>query len=131
MLNTDEVGGVPLLAEFGDDQVEITSDEEGYFSAELANTGKTGWLNVSVTAIEDETVAADCPTFVPDPNAQFATISDIDDTAIGVNGVRIIVACSVASSWIKELCKVQTGVKICMRGWLPPFYDPSITVEQI
>ena len=56
---------------------------------------------------------------------------DIDDTAIGVNGVRIIVACSVASSWIKELCKVQTGVKICMRGWLPPFYDPSITVEQI
>lgn len=74
---TDEVGGVTLGAQ----GVQAVSDEEGYFTLMLPRDEREGWISVEVT-IEGQDTTTSCPVLIADDAAQFAVISDIDDTML-------------------------------------------------
>lgn len=76
MLNlflTDEVADVTVTC--GD--YTAVSDEEGYFTILVPRNGESGWVDLAVSAGD---VTAICPVFVPQDDAEFGVISDIDDT---------------------------------------------------
>ncbi|MEJ6396433.1 App1 family protein [Yoonia sp. 208BN28-4] len=70
---TDEVADVTVTA--GD--YSAVSDEEGYFTILIPRKLQTGLVEVEVTTGDTTTV---CPVIVPDSEAKFGVISDIDDT---------------------------------------------------
>lgn len=70
---TDEVADV--MIRHGDYSVQ--SDEEGYFTLLVPRDDRTGWVDVTVEA---GPLTATCPVLIPDPDAEFGVISDIDDT---------------------------------------------------
>lgn len=72
---TDEVADVLVTAPaFG---VSGRTDEEGYFNLTLAGTFAPGWHDV---VVDVEGTTAIVPVHVPDPDADFLVISDVDDT---------------------------------------------------
>lgn len=73
MFLTDEVADVTVQAS----GVTARSDAEGYFTLMVPRNAQTGWVAVRVTAGE---VTGFCPVFVAGGDADFAVISDIDDT---------------------------------------------------
>ncbi len=73
MFLTDEVADVAVCA----GGVEGRSDEEGYFTLLLPRGAECGWVDVTVTAGDIEAI---CPVRVTGPGADFAVISDVDDT---------------------------------------------------
>lgn len=75
------------LVRAGEDGVEVVTDVEGYFVAELPADGRTGWIDVPLellgpTAPGQQTVRASAPVLVPEQDAEFGIISDLDDTVI-------------------------------------------------
>ncbi|QUJ76238.1 DUF2183 domain-containing protein [Sulfitobacter albidus] len=74
---TDEVAAVEVEAV----GVRGMSDEEGYFTLRVPLQPQPGWVEVPVriTGGEDHTV---CPALIPDPQASFGVLSDIDDTVL-------------------------------------------------
>lgn len=72
---TDEIAGVRVVS--GD--VETTSDEEGYFTLILPQSLPPGWHDIAAQA---EGVTARLPVQVPDPEAPYGVISDVDDTML-------------------------------------------------
>jgi phosphatidate phosphatase APP1 len=74
---TDEVAGVQVEA-MG---VKGMTDEEGYFTLRIPRSHASGWQDVIVT-LSDQQVEADCSVLVPQANARFGVISDIDDTML-------------------------------------------------
>lgn len=85
-----EIAGVPLRVTYGDDQVDIITDEEGYFRAELPLSPPlqfSGWFeaNVAITtpgAYGKDEVSNLVPVLIPPKSANFGVISDIDDTVV-------------------------------------------------
>ena len=74
---TDEVAAVKVTA----GQVSALTDEEGYFTLLVPRNHDSGWASIDVH-VADEAVAKPCPVLVPDPDAAFGVISDIDDTML-------------------------------------------------
>ncbi|MEH6644312.1 phosphatase domain-containing protein [Sulfitobacter sp.] len=74
---TDEVAGVNVEV-MG---VKGVTDEEGYFTLRIPRNHGSGWPEVAVT-LSDQQVEADCPVLVPQVDARFGVISDIDDTML-------------------------------------------------
>lgn len=72
---TDEVAGVSVEAE----GVTAVSDEEGYFTLRLPRDARCGWVDVNVRLVSQETSVI-CSVLVPQEEAEFAIVSDIDDT---------------------------------------------------
>jgi phosphatidate phosphatase APP1 len=72
---TDEVADVTVRH----NEIEVVSDEEGYFTLLIPRTDQTGWVDVTVTAGAS---SAFCPVLVTNSGAAFGVISDIDDTMI-------------------------------------------------
>lgn len=80
---SDEVPGVPLRARFGQHEVEVTSDHEGYYTATLPGSGTPTelWENATVM-LADGTIATSQPVLRILPQARIGIISDIDDTIL-------------------------------------------------
>ena len=74
---TDEVAGVELTAR----GVSAMSDEEGYFTLLVPRGAEAGWVDIAV-GMTGRPGLTDCPVLVADPGADFAVISDIDDTML-------------------------------------------------
>ncbi len=74
---TDEVANVEVSAH----GITARSDEEGYFTLLLPRDNRSGWTDIEV-AIDGETTTALCPVMIAREDAQFAVISDIDDTML-------------------------------------------------
>lgn len=74
---TGEVANVEVEAE----GVAAVSDEEGYFTLLLPRGSQTGWADITVSIVGENTDAI-CPVLVADRNARFVVISDIDDTML-------------------------------------------------
>ncbi len=72
---TQEVADVTVSA--GD--VTALSDAEGYFTLLLPRDAydATGWITIPVSA---QDVVADCPVMIPSAAAEYAVVSDVDDT---------------------------------------------------
>ncbi len=94
--NTIEIPGVALDVEVAGDHVPATTDEEGYFRAELpaAPPGWAGWGAARVEVAGPDRVeyggdAVEAPVLVPDPAARFGVISDIDDTVLPSGATRL------------------------------------------
>ena len=82
LFRTAEVGGVTVHA--GD--VSAEADEEGYFTLLLPRGDQAGLFGVTVSVGQ---VSVDCPVMIPDPNADFGVISDIDDTMMHTGAYSI------------------------------------------
>jgi len=83
---SDEVAGAVVVAETGTIAAAATTDAEGYFTFELVSPSELrpekGWLPVSLKLLAHEAVTAQGWVLLPDERAQFAVISDLDDTVL-------------------------------------------------
>lgn len=82
---TDEVAAVKVAAH----DVTGLTDEEGYFTLLLPRTSELGWNDVEVT-IEGRAGATLCPVLVADAQADFAIVSDIDDTMLKTGAYSLV-----------------------------------------
>jgi len=74
---TDEVADVSVTAQ----GVTAKSDEEGYFTLLLPRITNQGWAEIAVS-VEGHHGRTVCPVLVPQRDARFGVISDIDDTVL-------------------------------------------------
>ncbi|MFZ0256273.1 MAG: phosphatase domain-containing protein [Gammaproteobacteria bacterium] len=90
-IESDEIPYVRLKAEFNGESREVRTDDEGYFAFELTPAvlpvNTSGWFDVHVQLAEQVnpsqgSVTALGQVLIPPVNADFAVISDIDDTII-------------------------------------------------
>lgn len=91
---TDELPGVPLRITVGDAVVEVASDDEGYFRAELhPGLLSSPWTDGTVALVGDYRGLSDFVAAVrvrvPGPAARFGVISDIDDTILETGVQRV------------------------------------------
>lgn len=82
---TDEVAGVEVSAA----GVTAISDEEGYFSLLLPRGSGSGWRDIYVS-VAGRHEGAFCPVLLPAPGADFAVISDIDDTMLRTGAYSLL-----------------------------------------
>lgn len=82
---TDEVRGVEVTAQ----GVEAITNEEGYFTLLLPRWTVQGWVNVEVS-IAGEAGMTICPVLVTRQDAEFAVISDVDDTMLKTGAYSLL-----------------------------------------
>lgn len=98
---TDEIPDARLKAEAGDGTIEIVSDEEGYADIAFDKLGgarpdASAWRDVSVELIEPyrdgqpRPLRVDLPVLVPSSHAEFAVVSDIDDTILKTGATNLL-----------------------------------------
>ncbi|HYQ90614.1 MAG TPA: phosphatase domain-containing protein [Candidatus Competibacteraceae bacterium] len=90
-LASDEIPDVRLRACFNGQVIETTTDEEGYFTVELAlreaPARRPGWHDVQLELLEavvpgQEAVSATGQFLIPPAQPDFVIVSDIDDTIL-------------------------------------------------
>lgn len=85
-LASDEIAGARLVARFRGDEVEGTSDEEGYFHFQIPvalDASHHGWHEVELRLDDDrEGEPAIAYVLVPSEDAEYGIISDLDDTVV-------------------------------------------------
>jgi len=87
---SDEIPGIRVKASFAGQQLEVKTDEEGFFTFEFffdspvdyARWGHTIPLTLLESKTEQDRMEAQGHIFVPDQEAEFGVISDIDDTVL-------------------------------------------------
>lgn len=87
---SDEIPGIKLKASFAGREMEVETDEEGYFQIEFrfdspidyAKWGNHIKLNLLETKTEHDEKEAMGQVFVPGKDSEFGVISDIDDTVL-------------------------------------------------
>ncbi len=82
---TDEVADVEVSAK----GVRARTDEEGYFTLLLPREDIEGWADVEVS-ITGRTGVTQCSVLVPEGNADFGIISDIDDTMLQTGAYSLV-----------------------------------------
>ncbi len=81
-MESDEVPYAPLVARFNGVETRLRADREGYFRIELEpGPRKAGWHEVEL-GVDGSPIKAKGRVLVPPDNAQFAVVSDIDDTIV-------------------------------------------------
>ena len=112
--NSAEIGGARVRGQVGDAEEEVLTDSEGYFELTLNPTmlpegevwhsvavhllevpggvkdvhvDEEGELDVSLNGVPTEAVGT---VLVPNQNAQFGVISDIDDTIVRTNATNLL-----------------------------------------
>lgn len=88
-IETDEVPGATVRISFCDEEVEATTDEDGYFDVFLKSEdldSGTVWHEVRVDLVRPAgrgaPVRATGEILIPPDDAQFGVLSDLDDTVI-------------------------------------------------
>lgn len=95
---SDEVAGVDIEIDFAGKRHRVTTDNEGYFHLETANTpdvrGRQPWQSIAMRIVDNVDVSPDeSATFskmlTPPTSAKFGIISDMDDTVLhtGITGL--------------------------------------------
>ncbi len=88
---SDEIPGARVRVTLFDSTQDCVTDEEGYFKAELHPrlpvVDDTAWCKVTVDLLDtpidsDKTASAVGYVIIPPPDAQFAVVSDLDDTVM-------------------------------------------------
>lgn len=89
---SDEVAGARVRATYRDAVVETVSDEEGFFQVVLQTNDLAFhalWHEVGLALPEHGTTAV-AHALIPSDAAQFAVISDIDDTVLVTNATSLV-----------------------------------------
>lgn len=87
-MHSDEIAGARLMARFRERQYELYTDEEGYFQLNLYvdEPLEAGWHAVHIDLVASVKPGARAhavaESLVPSENADFAVVSDLDDTVI-------------------------------------------------
>ena len=87
-LESDEIPGARLLARFGGRACEARTDHEGFFAFEIRpeHPPRPGWHAVELELLGSVAggrgLRAAGQVLVPEPDAEFGVISDLDDTVI-------------------------------------------------
>jgi phosphatidate phosphatase APP1 len=96
---SDEVPHAPVRLRFGDQVLDLTADEEGYYHGEfrlppgLSETDRLTWLEATASAGSgDNEVRATHAVMIPPPAAAFGIISDLDDTVIHTGITSLLLA---------------------------------------
>jgi len=86
-LETDEVAGARVQAQFQGRTYATVTDRGGYFAFEIVlnETLEAGWHHVALELPDSRPVQAVADVLVPAPSARFGIISDIDDTVLWTN----------------------------------------------
>ncbi|WP_159039865.1 App1 family protein [Christiangramia fulva] len=87
---TDEIPGIKIRASFAEKQLEIKTDSDGFFLFEFEfdkpidyqKHGNKVKLRLLETKTDEDEMEASAKIFVPDENAEFGVISDVDDTVL-------------------------------------------------
>ena len=87
---TDEIPDIRVKATFADVEMEMTTDKEGFFQFEFhfdepvdyEKYGKEVKLKLLESITDNDQKEASAQIFVPDKEAEFGVISDIDDTVL-------------------------------------------------
>lgn len=87
---SDEIPNIKISAEFAGKKLEMQTDDEGFFEFEFRfdqpvdyeKHGKLIKLRLLETKTDEDDIKAEGRIFVPDKNAEFGIISDIDDTVL-------------------------------------------------
>ncbi len=95
---SDEIPGIRLRASYGGQELELQTDDEGFFEAEFRfdqpidyeQTGDKVQLRLLETKTAHDEVATEGTIFVPHPGAEFGIISDIDDTVLVSNITHLL-----------------------------------------
>ncbi|CAA9246116.1 MAG: hypothetical protein AVDCRST_MAG56-1725 [uncultured Cytophagales bacterium] len=95
---SDEIPGIRLKASYGGQELEVQTDDEGFFDLEFRfdgpidyqSTGDKVQLRLLETKTDDDLVEAEGTLFVPRPGAEFGIISDIDDTVLVSNITHLL-----------------------------------------
>ncbi|GAB3181163.1 App1 family protein [Telluribacter humicola] len=90
---SDEIPGIKLRASFAGQDIEVVTDEEGYFNVEFradqkfdyAVAGNKVRLKLLEQKTDQDTLEAEGYIFVPSEDVEFGIISDIDDTVLVSN----------------------------------------------
>ncbi|HFC12424.1 MAG TPA: DUF2183 domain-containing protein, partial [Anaerolineae bacterium] len=91
--NSDELPHAEVTVRFGEQEIVVEADEEGYFTAQLATEKPlaAGWHSAEVSLADSEPV--DAPFLVVSDvadSAEFGIISDIDDTILKTNATNLL-----------------------------------------
>ena len=96
-LNTKDVADARVLIRFGEHEVEVTTNNLGYFEARLQLASpiqhSAFWQDLHVKLLapdQAETVEAVARVLIPSADAQFGIISDIDDTVIQTDVMNVL-----------------------------------------
>lgn len=106
---SDEIPGARIVARYGDtDLAQGQTDHEGFFdlTIETESELEPGWVDVELEVLESLAggagLKATAGVMVPPPDAEFAVISDVDDTVLETRAtdllteIRLVFARSVA-----------------------------------
>ncbi|QDV62924.1 hypothetical protein Mal65_20610 [Crateriforma conspicua] len=96
---SDEVPGVVVRANVGDQDARATSDREGYFHLEVPRVGESAgpipYWSSAVLRIEGSRSSGVvspvvCPFVTVPPSARFAVVSDVDDTILHTGATSLM-----------------------------------------
>jgi phosphatidate phosphatase APP1 len=127
-METDVVPGARIRAVFQDQEVQTTSDRQGYFSVVLnpKARAKPGWNEIALELVRNPQIRATGRTLVPPPDAQFGVVSDIDDTIVYsqvIRKLRMIVSLAFSNARTRKPFKgVAAFYRALHRGRNPIFY---------
>lgn len=87
---SDEIPGIKLTASFAGQEIELETDQEGYFEVEFrtdapidySSTGYKVKLQLQEQKTAEDRTEAEAHVFAPGEDADFGVISDIDDTVL-------------------------------------------------
>ncbi|WP_247235783.1 App1 family protein [Telluribacter sp. SYSU D00476] len=90
---SDEIPGIRLRASFAGQDIEVVTDEEGYFEVEFragegfdyASVGNKVQLKLLEQKTDQDRLEAEGTILVPGEDVEFGIISDIDDTVLVSN----------------------------------------------
>ncbi len=95
---SDEIPGIRLKASYGGQDVELITDDEGFFEAEFrfdqpidyAKTGDKVQLHLLETKTDNDLLEAEGTIFIPHKDSEYGIISDIDDTVLVSNITHLL-----------------------------------------
>lgn len=92
--DTDELAGVKVNAQVGDEMSHAVSDEEGYFECSFSSSKEVDETSLAVTLslpeFTDIDIDGDPVIELPSHNASFGVISDIDDTLLVTQATSLL-----------------------------------------
>ena len=128
LIESDEVPHARLRASFRGSVQQLRADREGYFRVELKSASDAGWHEVAVESLDDPAVRALGRVLVPAKKAQFAVVSDIDDTVVYsyvTNKLRMLLTVALSNARTRKPFPGVTAFYRALHAGGNPFFYVS------
>jgi phosphatidate phosphatase APP1 len=132
---SDEVPNAVIRLTHADRSIEVRTDVEGYYDASFERDSKARRTDV-VTAqhlLEDRVLSATHQVLLPDPQAEFLVVSDVDDTVIHTGITDLLLSAQLTflhnAKTRKPLIGVASLYQALARGSQPEAVNPIVYVS--